>query len=79
MDMLLLLVMTAASYYYYEKTKDPNWKPFLRDIPALGAITEGVGKSVEENKPVHYAMGASGGQLYSRLFSMTRGARAFLR
>ena len=79
MDLLLLLIMTGASYYYYEKTKDPNWKPFLRDIPALGAITEGVGKSVEENKPVHYAMGASGGQLYSTLVSMTLVALAFLR
>jgi hypothetical protein len=79
LDLLLLIVMIAASYYYYEKTKDPNWKPFIRHIPALDAISEGVGKSVEEDKPVHFAMGASGGQLYSNLVSMTLTALAFLR
>ena len=79
LDLLLMIVMVAATYYYYEKTKDPNWKPFIRHIPALDAIREGVGKSVEEDKPVHFAMGASGGQLYSTLVSMTLTALAFLR
>jgi len=79
LDLLLFLVMVATTYYYFSKTKDPEWKPFIRHIPALDAIKEGVGKSVEENKPVHFAMGASGGQLYSTLVSMTLTALAFLR
>ncbi len=76
---VVLLVIAAASYYYFEKIKDPSYQPKLRDIPAINAIKEGVGKSLEENKPVHYQMGASGGQLYSTLVSMTLVALTFLR
>jgi len=77
--MILLALMIASSYYYWALTTDPEWKPFIRHIAALDAIKEGVGKSVEEDKPVHFAMGASGGQMYSTLVSMTLTALAFLR
>jgi hypothetical protein len=79
LDLVLFALITATSYYYWSLTADPEWKPFIRHIAALDAIKEGVGKSVEENKPVHFAMGASGGQMYSTLVSMTLTALAFLR
>jgi len=41
LDLLLMIVMIAATYYYYEKTKDPNWKPFIRHIPALDGFQLG--------------------------------------
>ena len=77
--LILLAVLTAATYVYNKKAYAGEIKADqLREIPAIAAITEGVGKSVEENKPVHDAMGASGGQLYSQLVSMTLVALAFL-
>lgn len=77
--LILLAVLTAATYVYNKQAYAGKIKADqLREIPAIKAITEGVGKSVEENKPVHYAMGASGGQLYSQLVSMTLVALAFL-
>ncbi|MDP2901111.1 MAG: hypothetical protein Q8O47_09095 [Candidatus Bathyarchaeota archaeon] len=77
--LILLAVLVAATYVYNKKAYAGEIKADqLREIPAIAAITEGVGKSVEENKPVHYAMGASGGQLYSQLVSMTLVALAFL-
>jgi len=75
---LSLLVILIIAMYYYNKIALAGKLPPLRKIPAIEAITEGVGKSIEENKPVHYAMGASGGQLYSQLVSMTIVALAFL-
>lgn len=77
LDLTLLIVLIVAMYYY-NKVALAGKLPPLRTIPAIGAITEGVGKSIEENKPVHYAMGASGGQLYTQLVSMTLVALAFL-
>jgi hypothetical protein len=77
LDLTLLIVLIVAMYYY-NKVALEGKLPSLRKIPALDAITEGVGKSIEENKPVHYAMGASGGQLYTQLVSMTLVALAFL-
>jgi len=77
LDLTLLIVLIVAMYYY-NKVASEGKLPSLRKIPALDAITEGVGKSIEENKPVHYAMGASGGQLYTQLVSMTLVALAFL-
>ncbi len=63
--LILLAVLVAATYVYNKKAYAGEGKADqLREIPAIAAITEGVGKSVGENKPGHYAMGASGGQLY---------------
>lgn len=77
--LILLAVLVAATYNYNRKAFAGEIKADqLREIPAIAAITEGVGKSVEEGKPVHYAMGASGGQLYTQLVSMTLVSLAFL-
>jgi len=78
-DLVLLLIMVAASYYYIRKATRGEKLPDLRRIPAVDAIYEGVGRSIELNKPVHFAMGASGGQLYTTLVSMTLAGLAFLR
>ena len=78
LDIGFLALMTIMTQYYLKKAVDGTL-PKLRTIPAIAAIEEGVGKSLEENKPVHYAMGASGGQLYSTLVSMTLTSFAFLK
>ena len=78
LDLIFLALMTIFTNYYLKKATDGTLPP-LRTIPAIAAIEEGVGKSIEEDKPVHYAMGASGGQLYSTLVSMTLTAFAFLK
>lgn len=78
-DIIFLAVLVIASWYYMNKAIKGEELPRLRTIPAIAAITEGVGRSIEADKPVHYAMGASGGQLYSTLVSMTLTGLAFLR
>lgn len=70
-DLILLLVLSATSYYYMNKALKGEELPKIRTLAAIEAMEEGVGRSVEADKPVHFAMGASGGQLYSTLVSMT--------
>lgn len=70
-DLVVLLVLAAASYYYMSKALRGEELPRIRTIAAVEAMEEGVGRSVEADLPVHFAMGASGGQLYSTLVSMT--------
>jgi hypothetical protein len=78
-DLLFLIVLVIASWYYMNKALRGEKLPSLRKIPAIDAISEGVGRSIETKRPVHYAMGASGGQLYSTLVSMTLTSIAFLK
>lgn len=78
-DLILLIVMSIATYYYMRRAGRGEKLPTIREIPAVEAIYEGVGRSIELNKPVHFAMGASGGQLYSSLVSMTLAALMLLR
>ena len=78
-DLLLLILMCASVYYYMRKALAGERLPRIRTIPAVDAIYEGVGRSIELDKPVHFAMGASGGQLYSSLVSMTLAALMILR
>ncbi|MCW4048677.1 MAG: hypothetical protein NWE89_02965 [Candidatus Bathyarchaeota archaeon] len=78
LDLGFLALMAFFTNYYLQKAIEGTL-PQLRTIPAIAAIEEGVGKSIEEDKPVHYAMGASGGQLFSTLVSMTLTAFAFLK
>ncbi|RLC73517.1 MAG: hypothetical protein DRI26_00640 [Chloroflexi bacterium] len=79
LDLILLIVLVVASWYYMNKAIRGEKLPMLRKIPAIDAIVEGVGRSIEQDRPVHYAMGASGGQLYSTLVSMTLAGIAMLR
>jgi hypothetical protein len=78
-DLLLLILMIAAVYYYMDKALKGEELPRIRTIPAIEAIYEGVGRSIEMEKPVHFAMGASGGQLHTSLVSMTLAALMILR
>lgn len=78
-DLALLLLMIVTVYYYMDRALKGKTLPRIRVIPAVEAIYEGVGRSIETNKPVHFAMGASGGQLYSSLVSMTLAALMILR
>ncbi len=76
---MLLLLMIAAVYYYMDKALKGETLPRIRTIPAVDAIYEGVGRSIEMERPVHFAMGASGGQLHTSLVSMTLAALMILR
>ncbi|MCW3991979.1 MAG: hypothetical protein NWE79_04675 [Candidatus Bathyarchaeota archaeon] len=78
-DLLLLLLMIAAVYYYMDKALKGQELPQIRAIPAVDAIYEGVGRSIEMEKPVHFSMGASGGALHTSLVSMTLAALMILR
>ncbi len=78
-DLILLLLMIVSVYYYMDKALKGRQLPRIRTIPAVEAIYEGVGRSIELDKPVHFAMGASGGQLHTSLVSMTLAALMILR
>jgi hypothetical protein len=78
-DFILLLLMIAAVYFYMDKALKGKELPRIRSIPAVDAIYEGVGRSIEMEKPVHFSMGASGGALHTSLVSMTLAALMILR
>lgn len=78
-DFILLLIMIATVYYYMDKALKGKELPRIRTIPAVEAIYEGVGRSIELDKPVHFSMGASGGALHTSLVSMTLAALMILR
>lgn len=78
-DFALLLLMIVAVYYYMDRALKGLSLPQIRAIPAVEAIYEGVGRSIEVNKPVHFSMGASGGALHTSLVSMTLAALMLLR
>ena len=79
LDLVLLIFFVIVSWYFMRKAVRGEKLPKLRHIPAIEAITEGVGRSVETQKPVHFEMGVSGGQLYSTLVSMTLASLTMLR
>lgn len=78
-DFILLLLMIAAVYFYMDKALKGKELPRIRTIPAVDAIYEGVGRSIEMERPVHFSMGASGGALHTSLVSMTLAALMILR
>ena len=64
LDALLLLVMLGSSLFYMNKASGGEKIPEIRQIPAVAAIEEGVGRSLELDKPIHFGMSGTGGRLY---------------
>jgi len=63
-DATLLLILLGSSLYYMNKASRGEQLPNIRMIPAVAAIEEGVGRSLELDKPVHFGMSGTGGRLY---------------
>jgi len=56
-EVLILLLMIVYYVYWVMRSSSGKSIPQLRNFPAINAIEEGVGRSVEINKPVHYGLG----------------------
>jgi hypothetical protein len=68
------------SYYYYNRKANRKEKlPTIKTISAIEAINEGIGRAIEQNKPVHFEMGAKGGQLYSQNVGLLTSALEILK
>jgi len=64
-EFLLLVFMIATTYYYLNRADKGLSLPKFRTIPAVLAIYEGIGRSIEVGKPVHFTMGSDGAPLTS--------------
>ena len=68
--MIVLLISAVVTFYWYQRTV-VNKKPlFIRSIPAMDAIPEGVDRAVEMGKPLHYTPGGRA-ELIGQLVPMT--------
>jgi hypothetical protein len=56
-EVLILLLMIVYYVYWVMQSSGGKTLPPLRNFPAIGAIEEGVGRSVETDKPVHFGLG----------------------
>lgn len=56
-EVVLLLVMIVFYVYWLMRSRSGKSIPELRVFPAIDAIEEGVGRSVETDKPVHFGLG----------------------
>jgi len=56
-EVLILLLMIVYYVYWVMRSSSGKSLPELRNFPAIDAIEEGVGRSVETNKPVHFGLG----------------------
>jgi len=56
-EVLLLLLMIVYYVYWMIRSSRGESIPELRNFPAIDAIQEGVGRSVETDRPVHFGLG----------------------
>ena len=70
-DLILLVLTFAATFYFLDRVAKGKPLPRIRRIAALEAIAEGVGRSVEIRKPVHFSFGAYGADVYGDSVSQT--------
>ena len=78
-EFLWLVLMFTSVYYYIQKALKDEPLPTLRTIPATLAIEEGIGRSLEMGKPVHYSMGSDGAPLTGAGMSTTIATLGLLR
>jgi len=71
--------MFVSVWYYMYRVQHNQSLPKIRTIPATLAIEEGVGRSLEMGKPVHYTMGSDGAPLNSTGMGTTIASLAVLR
>ena len=58
-EIVFLLISVAIYLYWVRRSTGVKPIPSLRNFPAIDAILEGVGRSVETNQPVHFGLGES--------------------
>jgi hypothetical protein len=58
-EIIILILSIVFFLYWMWRSAGDKPIPALRDFPAIDAISEGVGRSVETNKPVHFGLGES--------------------
>lgn len=56
-EVVILLLMIVFYFYWLMRARSGKPLPELRSFPAIDAIDEGVGRSVETDKPVHFGLG----------------------
>jgi len=78
-EFLWLLIMFVSVYYYLKKAERDEPLPEIRTIPATLAIKDGVGRSLEMGRPVHFSMGSDGAPLTGSGMSTTIAALGVLR
>jgi len=78
-EFLWLVIMFGSVYFYMWRAQQNKPLPKIRTIPATLAIEEGVGRSLEMGKPVHYSMGSDGAPLSSSGMGTTIASLAVLR
>lgn len=78
-EFLWLVMMFVTVYWYLRKAARDEPLPKIRTLPATLAIEEGVGRSLEMGKPVHFSMGSDGAPLSGSGMSTTIAALGVLR
>ena len=78
-EFLWMVLMFVTVYYYLRKAARNEPLPKIRTIPATLAIEEGVGRSLEMGKPVHFSMGSDGAPLTGSSMSTTIASLGILR
>jgi hypothetical protein len=78
-ELLLLLTILSTTYLYLDRATKGKPMPKIRTIPATLAIREGIGRSLEIGKPVHWTCGSDGAPLTGSGMSTTIAALAILR
>lgn len=56
-EVILLFLMIVFYAYWVYRSSSGQSIPNLRNFPAIDAIEEGTGRSVETDKPVHFGLG----------------------
>jgi len=69
-DLLIFALMAITTYIYIRRAEEGKKLPNIRNIPAVDAIEEGIGRAVEKGGMVHFASGGSGGMLSSQYLGM---------
>ena len=78
-EFLWLVMMIVTVWYYLRRAQQNKPMPSIRQMPAVAAIEEGVGRSLEMGKPVHFTMGSDGAPLTGSGVSTTIAALGVLR
>lgn len=63
-QLIILLIYVFILFYQFNRANTGIQMPRIRSLPALDAIEDAVGRSVEMGRPVHHSMGQ--GQLTAR-------------
>jgi len=78
-EFIWLVIMFGSVWYYIRKAMNDEPLPKIRTIPATLAIEEGIGRSLEMGKPVHFSMGSDGASLTGSGMSTTIASLGMLR